>query len=52
MDEYTSNIDYKRKILINNLLNNCFTILCIAHDINTIINYNTIMLIDNGYILK
>ena len=55
MDEATSSIDYKTEELIqkaiNELLNNS-TFITIAHRIKTIINYDRIMVLDNGQIVN
>lgn len=55
MDEVTANIDYKTEEniqkIINNGLNNC-TIITIAHRINTIINYDKIIVLDKGNLVE
>jgi ATP-binding cassette subfamily C (CFTR/MRP) protein 1 len=55
MDEATSSIDYKTEEMIqkaiNELLNNS-TFITIAHRIKTIINYDRIMVLDNGQIVN
>ena len=55
MDEVTANIDYKTEEniqkIINNGLHNC-TIITIAHRINTIINYDKIIVLDKGNLVE
>ena len=55
MDEVTANIDYKTEAkiqkIINNGLHNC-TIITIAHRINTIINYDKIIVLDKGNLVE
>ena len=54
MDEATSSIDYKSEDIIQNvifqLLNQC-TVITIAHRIKTILNYDKILVLDNGVIV-
>ena len=53
MDEATANVDIKteEKIqkVLNELLSNC-TVITIAHRINTIINYDKIIVLEKGKI--
>ena len=51
MDEATANIDIKTEEKIQNILNNKLgesTLITIAHRIKTIINYDKILVLDNG----
>ena len=53
MDEATSNIDIKTEEKIQQIFNKYFidcTVITIAHRIKTIINYNKILVLDNGQI--
>ena len=53
MDEATSNIDFKTEEKIQEIFNKYFndcTVITIAHRIKTIINYNKILVLDNGQI--
>ena len=53
MDEATSNIDIKTEQKIQEIFNKYFidcTVITIAHRIKTIINYNKILVLDNGQI--
>ena len=55
MDEATANIDVKTEEKIQKILNNTFidcTIITIAHRIKTILNYDKILVLENGKILE
>ena len=55
MDEATANIDVKTEEKIQKLFNNTFndcTIITIAHRIKTILNYDKILVLENGKILE
>ena len=55
MDEATANIDVKTEDKIQKILNNTFndcTIITIAHRIKTILNYDKILVLENGEILE
>ena len=55
MDEATANIDFKTEKLIQSTLANCFktcTVITIAHRIKTILNYDKILVLDNGQIIE
>lgn len=55
MDEATANMDEKTDFLIQKLIQNEFketTVLTIAHRINTIINYDRIMVFEQGKIVE
>ena len=55
MDEATANIDYKTEIFLQNSINkelkDC-TVITIAHRIKTIINYDRILVLNNGEIVE
>ena len=55
MDEATANIDYKTETFLQNSINqglkDC-TVLTIAHRIKTIINYDKILVLNNGEIVE
>ena len=55
MDEATANIDYKTETFLQNSINkelkNC-TVITIAHRIKTIINYDRILVLNNGEIVE
>ena len=54
MDEATANIDYKTEQIIQNVINEILTqstIITIAHRIKTILNYDKILVIENGEIV-
>ena len=51
MDEATASIDEKTDETIQNMIKNEFnstTVITIAHRLNTIINYDKILVLDNG----
>ena len=51
MDEATANIDYKTEEIIQKAINDILsnsTIITIAHRIKTIMNYDKILILDNG----
>ena len=55
MDEATANIDIKTEEKIQKALNLVFdnsTVITVAHRINTIINYDKILVLDNGEIIE
>ena len=55
MDEATANIDYKTETVLQNSINkgmkDC-TVITIAHRIKTIINYDKIMVLNNGEMVE
>ena len=54
MDEATANIDYKTEEIIQNVINEILTqstIITIAHRIKTILNYDKIIVLENGEIV-
>lgn len=55
MDEATSSIDYKTEKIIQNTINKVLegsTVITIAHRINTIINYDKILVLANGEVAE
>ena len=55
MDEATANIDIKTEEKIQKIINDTFkdcTIITIAHSIKTILNYDKILVLENGKILE
>ncbi|GMF39011.1 unnamed protein product [[Candida] boidinii] len=51
MDEATSSVDYETDFKIQETIKNEFshcTILCIAHRLKTILNYDRILVLDKG----
>ena len=55
MDEATSNIDYKTETFLQNSINKGLkdlTVITIAHRIKTIINYDKILVLNNGEIAE
>ena len=57
MDEMTSNIDFERDEIIQNIFKETIkfqnkTIITIAHRLKTIINYDMIIVMDNGNIIE
>ena len=55
MDEATANIDTKTESTIQTLVNNRFrdaTVITIAHRLNTIINSDKILIIDDGMVAE
>ncbi|KAJ3111183.1 Multidrug resistance-associated protein 1 [Physocladia obscura] len=55
MDEVTANVDYATDSMIQKVLREDFkgsTILTIAHRINTIIDYDKVLVLDNGNIVE
>ena len=54
MDEATANIDIKTEVKIQNALKYVFensTVITVAHRIKTIINYDRILVMDNGEVV-
>ena len=54
MDEATANIDYKTEEIIQNVINEILTqstIITIAHRIKTILNYDKIIVLENGEVV-
>ncbi|CCE72990.1 Piso0_000598 [Millerozyma farinosa CBS 7064] len=52
LDEATSSVDYHADARIQNSLKNDFnhcTVICIAHRLKSIINYDKILVLENGY---
>jgi len=55
MDEATANIDYKTETFLQNSINQSLkdcTVITIAHRIKTIINYDKILVLNNGEIVE
>ena len=55
MDEATANIDIKTDEIIQNAIHTLFaktTIITIAHRINTILNYDKILVMRDGHIME
>ena len=55
MDEATANIDYKTESFLQNSINQGMkdsTVITIAHRIKTIINYDKILVLNNGEIVE
>ncbi|CUM67320.1 uncharacterized protein PRCAT00005013001 [Priceomyces carsonii] len=55
LDEATSLVDYETDLIIQKTIAEAFsqcTILCIAHRLNTILNYDRIMVLDKGTVIE
>lgn len=55
MDEATANIDVKTEKIIQELINQEFkhcTVITVAHRINTIINSDKVLVMDNGHVVE
>lgn len=55
MDEATSSVDYETDAKIQNAISTNFadcTILCIAHRLKTILNYDKIMVLEHGKVIE
>lgn len=55
LDEATSNVDYQTDALVQQTISQEFshcTILCIAHRLRTIVNYDRILVLEDGEMLQ
>ena len=55
MDEATANVDFKTDRLIQEVIRNNFrdsTVLTIAHRLNTIIDYDKVLVLDDGQVME